>query len=166
MEDVTTEVVCYALTALGLAVGLLSAVRRRFLAATRWVAVALLPAGVYLAGLVPVLRRIGRMLRTWGADLVLSPQVWTGLGLLALALLLFAAAHLAGRRRAARTAVAPPSAPRATAAPAAGPPALRARPAAPQATEPAPKSAPGRKGGGDDLGDFSEIEEILRRRGI
>ncbi|WP_377268288.1 hypothetical protein [Peterkaempfera sp. SMS 1(5)a] len=176
----TSEVVCYALTAAGLVIALLTVLRRRFVAATRWTAAALLPAGAYLAGLVPAVQRIGHALADWATALVLDPRVWTGLGLLALSLVLFAAARIAARRRAGRpAAAAQPSravdvrAPQPPVAPAAGidAPALGGRPA-PAAGGPgpaaAPKPKPGARGGtgGDDLGDFSEIEEILRRRGI
>lgn len=154
----TTEVVCFALTAAGLVIALLQTVRRRLLSATRWTAAALLPAGVYLAGLVPTVRRVGRALRDWAQSLVLDPRVWTGLGLLALSLLLFAGARIAARRRvrtASRAVAAPPTAP----------------PASPRTLATRPSPAPGasaapRKTGTDDLGDFSEIEEILRRRGL
>ncbi|WP_055586076.1 hypothetical protein [Peterkaempfera griseoplana] len=164
----TSEVVCYALTAAGLVVALLTAVRRRYVQATRWTAVALLPAGAYLAGLVPTLRRIGHALADWATALVLDPRVWTGLGLLALSLVLFAAARIASRRRTGRPSAGAPS--RAVDARAAGTgaPAAVGRPVPAPGAEPAPKPAskPSARAGGDDLGDFSEIEEILRKRGI
>ncbi|MFJ6213642.1 hypothetical protein ACIQGZ_09980 [Streptomyces sp. NPDC092296] len=166
----TTEEVCIALFAVGLLVALLLGVRGRRLAATRWAAAALLPLGAWLIGLAPVVRRLGRALRSWGDELVFDPRVWTGIGVLALSLVLFAAARIAGRRRAARTApAAPPRA--ATAAPGrspalgSGPAGGQQAPGREQPPKPAPKADPARKGD-DDLGDFSEIEDILRRRGI
>lgn len=177
--------VCIALTAAGLLLGAVFAARRRFLTATRWVAAALLPVGVYLTGLAPVVSDIGRTLWNWGTDVVLGTRVWTGLGLLALSMVLFAAARTAGRRRAARRAASPAGergAPHPVVAPRS---ALDHRSSAdPAHAEPRPKTVsrpktepqpPGGarpqsksagKGADDDLGDFSEIEEILRRRGI
>ncbi len=178
---VLTAAVSIALTAAGVAVAGLRAYRRRFLSATRWFAVALLPLGLYLTGLFPVARTIGDEIADWATKLVLDPRVWTGIVLLAVSAGLLVTTRRLGRRGAvtggsdsppaagpapARPAVAP-----ATGAPAAEPAPKRAREAA--RAEPA---APGRTGkagkagkvgkGGDGLDEFADIEEILRRRGI
>ncbi|MET9615754.1 hypothetical protein [Kitasatospora indigofera] len=156
-----TAAVAFTLTAAGVAVAGLTAYRRRYLAATRWFAVALLPAGLYLTGLFPVARTIGGEIADWATQLVFDPRVWIGIALLALS-----AALLLGSRRVARRrlkAAAP-----ASGAAGAGP----ARPAVTGARPPAGGSAkaPGRPeqaaSADDGLGDFADIEEILRKRGI
>ncbi|MFE7561816.1 hypothetical protein [Kitasatospora sp. NPDC057500] len=161
-----TAAVAFALTAGGVAVAGLRAYRRRFLSATRWFAVALLPAGLYLTGLFPVARTIGDEIADWAVKLVFDPRVWTGIVLLAVSAGLLVTTRWAGRRGAETEG-------RET-APAAGP--APARPAVAPAAQAAPKRAEkaaragqgkGGQGKGDDgLGEFADIEEILRRRGI
>ncbi|MFC8455022.1 hypothetical protein [Kitasatospora sp. NPDC057223] len=150
-----TGAVAFALTAAGIAVAGLRAYRRRALSAVRWFAVALLPAGLYLTGLFPVARTIGSEIADWASRLVFDPRVWAGIVLLAVS-----AALLLGTRWAARRQLgdAPPGPAAATGTP--------ARPAvADRAAQPAPKARPAAKAD-DGLGDFSDIEEILRKRGI
>ncbi|WP_190212495.1 hypothetical protein [Kitasatospora indigofera] len=158
-----TAAVAFTLTAAGVAVAGLTAYRRRYLAATRWFAVALLPAGLYLTGLFPVARTIGGEIADWATQLVFDPRVWTGIALLALS-----AALLLGSRRVARRrleAAAPaPGAPTAAGAGPARPAVAGARPTAGGSAK-----APGRPkqaAPDDGLGDFADVEEILRRRGI
>ncbi|GAA1990478.1 hypothetical protein [Kitasatospora viridis] len=143
-----TGAVCYALTAAGLVLAGLHGWRRRWRTATRWAGVALLPAGLYLTGLIPVGTTIGRALGNWAARLVLDPGVWTGIALLGLAALLLAITGV-GRK------------------PKAGGGEQQSAPAAP-AAQSRPAVAPSRpaRGAAEDLGDFSDIEEILRKRGI
>ncbi|MGD9484231.1 hypothetical protein WDH52_13405 [Streptomyces sp. TRM70308] len=149
-----TVTVCAALTAAGLAIAFLTAWRRRFVAATRIAAVALLPLGLALSGLLALGGQVARAAGSWAADLVLDPRVWAGFAVLAVAVVLFVAAGFAGARSRSR---------RPTAGAEAAP-AGRERPAAtagPDRTQAAP--APKRQGGGED---FSEIEEILKKHGI
>ncbi|GAA2481304.1 hypothetical protein GCM10010406_17000 [Streptomyces thermolineatus] len=158
-----TSTVCVALSAAGLVVALLTAWRRRFSAAARIAAVALLPVGLYLTGLVTVAGRIVSALGRWAADLVLDPGVWAGFAVLAASALLYAAGRV-GRRRTVRRTAGERGAGAVTAAPGASAQALG------RGTSPAAESAPkpGRKAPKDDdpLAGFEEIEEILRRRGI
>ena len=150
-----TGAVAFALTAAGLVIAGLRAYRRRALSAVRWFAVALLPAGLYLTGLFPVARTIGGEIADWATKLVFDPRVWAGLVLLAVS-----AALLLGTRRAARRQLGD-AAPGASAKPGAP-----ARPAvAGRAAQPARKARPAEQPD-DGLGDFSDIEEILRKRGI
>ncbi|MFF2658737.1 hypothetical protein ACFVUH_15375 [Kitasatospora sp. NPDC058032] len=160
-----TAAVAFALTAGGVAVAGLRAYRRRFLSATRWFAVALLPAGLYLTGLFPVARTIGDEIADWAVKLVFDPRVWTGIVLLAVSAGLLVTTRWVGRRGAVTEG-------RESAAPAAGPAPVRPAVApAGQGAQAEPKRAEkaksAGKGKGDDgLGEFADIEEILRRRGI
>ncbi|MEV0531212.1 hypothetical protein [Kitasatospora sp. NPDC050463] len=171
-----TAAVSFVLTAGGVAVAGLRAYRRRFLSATRWFAVALVPAGLYLTGLFPVARTIGGEFADWATKLVFDPRVWTGIVLLAVSAALLLATRWVGRRRAVdaagsgpAAAVPAPGRAAVTGAPA-GPGAAAPKSAAPKVAAPksaAPKSAAPKRGKRDDgLGDFEDIEEILRRRGI
>ncbi|WP_327292050.1 hypothetical protein [Streptomyces sp. NBC_01198] len=147
-----TTTLCAALSAGGLAIAMLTAYRRRFLAATRIAAFSLVPVGLAMAGLVTLGRKVGTATGHWAADLVLKPTVWLGFGVLAVAALLYGVTRLIsarlpeGGRRAAPAAV-----------PGASSPAIPAgRPAAAK-----------RRGGSDSgLSDFADVEEILKRRGI
>jgi hypothetical protein len=156
-----TAAVCIALSGAGLAVSFLTAWRRRFLRATRLAAWSLLPVGLYMTGLVPLVRKIGKAAGTWGADLVFKPTVWAGILVLAVSALLFLITRFAGKRSGsgAGRRVRSDS----------GVPEMAPTASAPALPEPARRTPPARKGGssGDDgLSDFKDIEEILRRRGI
>ncbi|MFJ5118863.1 hypothetical protein [Kitasatospora sp. NPDC088548] len=153
-----TAAVSFLLTAAGVAVAGLRAYRRRFLSATRWFAVALLPAGLYLTGLFPVARTIGHEFADWAAKLVFDPRVWTGIALLAVSAGLLLATRWVGRRAVEASGTHP-----AATGPAPARPAVTA--ASDQGKTAAPKAKPARKRD-DGLGDFDDIEEILRRRGI
>lgn len=155
-----TTTLCAALTAGGLAISVVTAYRRRFLAATRTAAVSLLPLGLAMAGLVTLGRKVGTAVADWAVDLVFKPTVWTGFGVLACSALLFLITRFAAGRSArggrvngagaGADAVAAPSAP-----------------AAPAADRPALPAAKRRSGSGDSgLSEFSDVEEILKRRGI
>lgn len=167
-----TLTVCAALSAAGLAVAFLTAYRRRFAAATRIAAFALVPVGLAMAGLVELAGEVAAAVGGWAADLVLDPAVWGGFGVLGVAVVLYVAARVAAGRgsaadtgrlsrrerraaaRADRKQVSTPHAP----APAEGAPAVREA------------ARPGRKGGQDGGEgkdeDFSDVEAILRKHGI
>ncbi|MBG7703889.1 MULTISPECIES: hypothetical protein [Streptomyces] len=144
------ETVCSAVSAAGLGIAVVTAYRKRFLAAARLAAYSLVPIGLVMTGVVG-----------WLADTALSPTAWAGFGVLGAAWLLFAGTRAverrrggAGREAAGRDAVAPaasaPSlgeAPRPTARPTAGP-----RTGTPRAA--------------DSAEDFSDIEAILKKHGI
>lgn len=148
--------ISFVLTAGGVAFAGLRAYRRRYLSATRWSAVALLPAGLYLTGLFPLASTIAREFGDWAAKLVFDPRVWTGIALLGLSAVLLFTTRWVGRRGDAAVEGAPER-------PAAARPAPER-----QAVAPAPKAPKKQAAGkGDDgLGDFADIEEILRKRGI
>ncbi|MEW1772516.1 hypothetical protein [Streptomyces sp. NPDC086777] len=147
------ETVCSAVSAAGLGIAVVTAYRKRYLAAARTAAYSLVPIGLVMTGVVG-----------WLADTAFSPTAWAGFGVLGAAWALFAATRAVERRRggtrgtraerkaaargAERDAVAP-AAPAPSLSPATRP---AARPAAPRGT-----------GSGDD---FSDIEAILKKHGI
>ncbi|MGP4110925.1 hypothetical protein ACTWP5_08430 [Streptomyces sp. 4N509B] len=133
--------VCTLISAAGLGVALLVARRRRYAAALRIAAVALLPVGLAMTGVVRFV-----------VNMTFNPVAWAGFGVLAVAVLMFLSARLAeGRGRAARVERGAAGA------------------AAPEPPAGGRRGLTRRGGGGgrsDDASDFSEIEEILRKHGI
>lgn len=134
--------VCLTLTVIGLVLAGPTAGRRGVRAGVRLVGWALVPLGAYLAGLVRLGLRVGEAAARWGVSLVFNPLTWAGIGMLALAAVLV----LATRRRGGDVALA--AAPSSTAIPRG-----RRRGAAVTA-------------GSVPVDDFSDVEELLRRRGI
>ncbi len=65
------ETVCSAVSAAGLGIAAITAYRRRFLAAARTAAYALIPVGLVMTGIVD-----------WLADTAFSPMAWAGFGVL------------------------------------------------------------------------------------
>lgn len=148
--------VCAAVSAAGLGIALMTAYRRRFLAATRIAAYALLPVGLAMTG---VLR--------WVADLVFKPTVWLGFGVLALSAALFALTRAVERHRGGGTRKERRAAAKEAAA-GSGRPAV-----APDASQPTLGSGRGASVTGKSRGaaksdgdDFSDIEAILKKHGI
>ncbi|AXK37134.1 hypothetical protein DVA86_06495 [Streptomyces armeniacus] len=164
--------VCAALSAAGLAVAFLTAYRRRFVAATRIAAFALLPVGLAMAGLVELGGEVGKAVGDWATDLVFKPTVWSGFGVLAVAVVLYVIARFAAGRAGAQQGAAGPSRKERRAAARAE----RAQASAPGAS--APSLGPGKKEAGKPAGgsggsggagageDFSDIEAILKKHGI
>ncbi|WP_324788659.1 hypothetical protein [Streptomyces sp. H51] len=144
------ETVCSALSAAGLGIAAVTAYRKRFLAAARIAAYALVPVALVMTGIVD-----------WVAGTAFSPTAWAGFGLLGAAWLLFASTRAVERRRGgtrkerrqARAAQRREAAAPEASAPALGP---STRPAARPASAPRTKSAD----------DFSDIEAILKKHGI
>ncbi|MFD9431734.1 hypothetical protein [Streptomyces sp. NPDC060002] len=145
------ETVCSAAAVAGLGIAVVTAYRKRFLAAARIAAYALVPLGLVMTGVVE-----------WVADTAFSPTAWAGFAVLGGAWALFATTRVVERRRggtrkqhraAARAARAEPVAPAASA------------PSLGQASRPAsrPADAPRATGGSED---FSDIEAILKKHGI
>ncbi|MER7721335.1 hypothetical protein ABTX99_31200 [Streptomyces flaveolus] len=143
------ETVCSAVSAAGLGIAAVTAYRRRFLAATRIAAYALIPVGLVMTGAVE-----------WLAETAFSPTAWAGFGVLGVAWVLFMTTRAVERRRGGtrkERKEARAAAQRETVAPSASKPSLggSAGPASPR-----PASAPR----GDE--DFSDIEAILKKHGI
>jgi len=146
------ETVCSAVSAAGLGIAVVTAYRKRFLAATRIAAYSLVPIGLVMTGVVE-----------WLADTAFSPTAWAGFGVLGLSWLLFATTRSVERRRGGtrkeRRAAAKEAAGREAVAPTASAPSLgpATRPAAQPANRPRGESA---------SEDFSDIEAILKKHGI
>ncbi|MFF4042298.1 hypothetical protein [Streptomyces sp. NPDC001816] len=144
------ETVCSAVSAAGLGVAAVTAYRKRFLAAARITAYALVPIGLVMTGVVG-----------WLADTAFSPTAWAGFGVLGAAWALFATTRAVERRRSGTRAErkAARAAGRDAVAPSASAPSLS--PATRPATRPA--GAPPATTSADD---FSDIEAILKKHGI
>jgi hypothetical protein len=146
------------LTLLGLIGSWFAWKRRGIGAGLRGVAWSLLPLAAYLIGAIQLLWRFGTAITSFAASFVFSPRVWAGVIVTGLALVLFV---VSGRMRRGRAAVRSGPAPKEQAL------ATRQSPAAGslgggkdrRARAPAGKNAA-------DGDDFSDIEQILRRRGI
>ena len=159
---------CAGLTGLGLVASWFAYRRRGLGSGLRGVAWSLLPLAVYLTGSIEMFWKIGTAIGDFAASFVLSPKVWSGVGVAALAAVLFVVSGPAKRRRRRKTAAeADGTRPVAGAKPGAG-----GEPGQDKATgsrqarkslEPAPARA-AKSGPADD--DMREVEEILRRRGI
>ncbi|MDX3802254.1 hypothetical protein [Streptomyces sp. AK04-3B] len=145
------ETVCSAVAVAGLGIAVVTAYRKRYLAAARIAAYALVPLGLVMTGIVE-----------WVADTAFSPTAWAGFAVLGGAWALFATTRAVERRRggtrkerraAARAAHSEAVAPAASA------------PSLGQSSRPAsrPAAAPRATGGSED---FSDIEAILKKHGI
>ncbi|MEV7750861.1 hypothetical protein [Streptomyces griseofuscus] len=148
------ETVCSAVSAAGLGIAVVTAYRRRFLAAARIAAYSLVPVGLVMTGVVG-----------WLSDTALSPTAWAGFGVLAGAWLLFATTRAVERRRTgvgADAATDTGSIRPGTTAPASSTPALRQGQRKGQAQGQA--QGQGKPPASGD--DFSDIEAILKKHGI
>ncbi|MFG3104091.1 hypothetical protein ACGFZL_26735 [Streptomyces sp. NPDC048182] len=139
------ETVCSAVSAAGLGIAAVTAYRRRFLAAVRIAAYALVPVALVMTGVVQ-----------WLADTAFSPTAWAGFGLLGVSWLLFLTTRAVERRRGGTRKERRAARAEARRETRAGSDA--AQPALDPAARPA--SAPRRED------DFSDIEAILKKHGI
>ncbi|WP_330341132.1 hypothetical protein [Streptomyces sp. NBC_00557] len=150
------ETVCSAVSAAGLGIAVVTAYRRRFLAAARIAAYALVPVGLVMTGLVG-----------WLAHTAFSPTAWAGFGLLGAAWLLFAGTRAVERRRAGRAAAG--SERTEAVAPGSSAPSLGGSSAASLGAGSRPakgSAAPRPTGSAAPTDDFSDIEAILKKHGI
>ncbi|MEV0415615.1 hypothetical protein AB0I68_33825 [Streptomyces sp. NPDC050448] len=146
------ETVCAAVSAAGLGIAAVTAYRKRFLAATRIAAYALVPVALVMTGFVE-----------WVSGMVFDPTVWAGFGLLGLSWVLFMTTRAVERRslgaaeKPAKAAKGSPA--REAVAPAASAASLErgARPK-PESRQSAAPATP--------ADDFSDIEAILKKHGI
>jgi hypothetical protein len=153
-----TDTICAALSAAGLGIAVVTAYRRRFLAATRIAAYALLPVGLAMTGILD-----------WIADLVLKPTVWLGFAVLGVSWLLFAVSRVVERRRSGGSRKG--RGPRRTEASGRRDPIASggSAPSLDAGRNPAATGKRSRKasgGGASSADDFSDIEAILKKHGI
>lgn len=144
---------CGGLTILGLIISWVVWRRRGAAAGLRWVAISLLPLAAYLTHAVKMLWQIGSAIGSFATSFLFSPQVWSGIALTGVAIVLFVVSGTL--RRGGRKS--------ATGADGAGGPAgLPAGAPAGKALKPA-KSKSKAPADDDDLGD---VADILRRHNI
>jgi len=159
---------CAGLTGLGLVASWFAYRRRGLGSGLRGVAWSLLPLAIYLTGSIEMFWKIGTAIGDFAASFVLSPKVWSGVAVAALAAVLFVVSGPAKRARRRRTAAEADATPPVTGAEpgTAGQPGQQKAAGARRprkSLEPAPARA-AKSGPADD--DMREVEEILRRRGI
>ena len=143
---------CGGLTILGLIASWVVWRRRGVGAGLRWVAWSLLPMAAYLTHAVRMLWQIGSAIGSFAASFIFSPQVWAGVALTGLAIVLFVVSGtIRGRTR--KPGAAGADVPAGKAGQPAGAPAGKA-------LKPAKSKVPAVD---DDLGD---VADILRKHGI
>jgi hypothetical protein len=154
---------CGGVTGVGLVASYLAYRRRGFTAGLRGAAWSLLPMAAYLTQSVQTLWDMGVKLVDFATGFVFSPERWAGIALAGVALVLFVVSGLLRRTRPAKDGAQSERA-------------VRSRPgkgdSAKASSGGAPKQALERRSGRgaaalpDDDDDFSDIEKILRDRGI
>jgi hypothetical protein len=164
---------CAGLTGIGLVASWFLMRRRGFGSGLRGVAWSLLPLAAYLTGSIEMFWKIGTAIGDFAAHLVLSPKVWSGVGVALVAGVLFVvSAPLKRRRKRARKAAAADQTGPATESGAqrsavpeqAAANGTRRQELEPSRSRPAKVSSKPKGDPADD--DMREVEEILRRRGI
>ena len=161
---------CAGLTGIGLVASWFAMRKRGLASGLHGAAWSLLPLAAYLTGSIEMFWKIGTAIGGFAASLVFSPKVWSGVGVAALAAVLFVVSGTRRRRRKrARGGEAASAAhPGGDLRPARDVPAAGGANAGSgrRAVEakPAQASAAGKGAPADD--DMREVEEILRRRGI
>lgn len=163
-EQVAWFPLCAGLTVAGLIAAWILWRRRGTASGLRMVAWSLLPLAAYLTGVVSVLWTIGTEIASWALRVVISPMVWAGISLVGVSVVAFVVSGVLRRRagtqpRASRTALGSSAAD----APSSGDvPSGSRRGDSPAVETPGKNSKD--SGAADE--DFSDVEEILRRRGI
>jgi hypothetical protein len=140
---------CGGLTLLGLIISWVVWRRRGAAAGLRWAAVSLLPLAAYLTHAVKMLWQIGSAIGSFATSFIFSPQVWSGVALTGVAIVLFVVSGTMRRGRARKSGTG-----------ADGPAGRPAGAPAGKALKPAKGKAPAVD---DDLGD---VADILRRHNI
>ncbi|WP_066368335.1 cellulose synthase [Herbidospora mongoliensis] len=155
-NDIAWLPLCAALTAVGVAFAFLAFRRRGAAAGLRATAWALLPLAAYLTNALQTIWNIVSAVVGFVTGLVLSPSVWAGVALAGLSVILFLVSGvLRGRTlrvgRKARTGKKEPA---------------PATPAAKPADVTKPMARPAAQPVEAKSDDFSDIEDILKKRGI
>jgi hypothetical protein len=155
--SIATGTTCLIVTIVGLILSLWAWRAKGARSGLRGIAWSLLPIAMYLTHAVGLVGRIGSAIVQFGEGFVFSPKAWLGVFLVGISVLLFLVSggiplFQSGKRKAARKARAGRDGGRGPgASPAAGPQVDRS---------PVPQAGPPP----DD--DLSDVQEILRRRGI
>lgn len=150
---------CAGATGLGLVFSFLLLRRRGAVAAMRMVAWSLLPMAAYLTGAISALWTIGTTAVTFVTSLVFNPLTWAGVALAGLSVVLFMVSGVLRARKlsAADSNASGGATEQRSARKAPQQPAAQAPAGKPAIAQPKPRT-------NDD--DFSDIEDILKRRGI
>lgn len=146
---------CAGLTGLGLVLSWLVFRRRGLRAALRGIAWSLLPLAAYLTGAIEMIWKMGVAIGDFASSFVFSPEKWAGIAVTGLAIVIFVVSGML-RGRADK-----PDKPAKEAKGRDGQPGA---PAAKKSQAIAARSSRAPAATDDD--DFSEIEQILRNRGI
>lgn len=168
-EQVAWFPLCAGLTGVGLAAAWLAWRRRGAAAGLRLAGWSLLPLAMYLVGAVEMLWTMVTAAVGWAVGFAVSPAVWAGVCLVGLAAVAFAVSGRLRSRRAATPTLGQDRAGRSasgdsiTGTPRTSNTLTSAAPARSDSSAEAP-SGDGSVVGGEE--DFSDVEEILRRRGI
>jgi hypothetical protein len=156
---------CAGLTGLGLVLSFIVMRRRGPGAGLRWAAWSLLPLAAYLTGAIEMFWKMGAAVGDFAKGFVFSAQVWAGIAVAGLAVVLFIVSGPMRRRR-----VKPGQDKQAVGTKTSTSPGreLTSRTAPVATTAPAATPAKARRGkaAADDDDDLGDVEDILRRHGI
>ncbi|MBB6171446.1 hypothetical protein HNR23_001506 [Nocardiopsis mwathae] len=152
-----------ALTIVGLLISWMVWRRKGAAAGLRGVAWSLLPLAAGLMGLMTILWRLVFDLSRFFTGLIFNPIVWAGVALAGLAVVLWVVSGIMRARGIGTGGAAAPKAAEAGDGAAAGIPGPQAAAPAPSPKQAAPKKAAPKQGADED---FSDIEALLRKRGI
>jgi hypothetical protein len=155
---------CAGLTGIGLVASWFAMRRRGLAAGLRGAAWSLLPLAAYLTGSIKMFWKMGAAIGDFATSFAFSAQVWSGVGVAALAAVLFVVSGAGKRRRKRARGKAAKDAPAGLAAAdgaAAGEGKGQAR-----KKELATRPARAGKGIPDDDDDLAGVEDILRKHGI
>ena len=159
---------CGGLTGLGLVLSYLAMRRRGIGAGLRGAAISLLPVAAYLTGAIEMFWKMGAAIGDFAKGFAFSIQVWSGIAVTGLAVVLFVVSGPLRRRSVKRSkgqqAVGPSGTTARVPGVTGGTGELATRPSAAPATAPA-KARKG-KNAVDDDDDLGDVEDILRRHGI
>jgi hypothetical protein len=144
---------CAGLAGLGLVASWFAFRRRGFAAGLRGAAWSLLPLAAYLTGAIEMIWKMGTAIGSFATSFVFSPKVWAGLAVLAVAVVAFVVSGVLRSRRPVKGGDAKRD------------PATLGTGQKTQALERSSARRPASAAPADD-DDFSEIEKILRNRGI
>lgn len=146
---------CAGLTGLGLVLSWFVFRRRGLRAALRGVAWSLLPLAAYLTGAIEMIWKMGVAIGDFASSFVFSPEKWAGIAVTGLAVVIFVVSGMLRGRG---------DKPAKEAKKAKGRDGQPGAPASKQSQAIAARSSRAPAATDDD--DFSEIEQILRNRGI